>query len=522
VVLDCRARMQAATGEGGSRFEKALAVARGYVREAGAQRQFALVKVDTAASVAVPFTGDEKPLLDALEAAKPGDAAGEMDAALELAGTLLEARKGSRRIILLSDREPSAQPGVPLTVHTFPALAENVGITRFATRPLPANPETSEVLLEVRNFGKSPVKTTVEVAYDGRAIDVKPLALAAGEASLSVFPVLVKSTRTSRGWLTAKVDFADGLALDNAAFAALPPARAKRVLLVSNGSFFLERLLEADTALKFELLTPDAYSPEIASKFAAVIFDGGIPKGFDLAKAQGNFLFLKTTPFSAGAVVEQPLVTDVDSAHPITRNVSLKNVSILKAQTLAVPVPADGWTFSAPLKSFENALLIAGSRGAQRMAALAFDVVDSDLPLRVAFPLLMSNAVHWLSGDEPDALPSLVAGKTFALEAGQLASAAPLVVWPADGVVPPPAVSGALRPMKNGFYQIAGTTGKRWMAVNTFSSSESDLASGQGESKQAALPTTPLSGWPIWQWLACAAFTLLVAEWWLHHRRRTE
>lgn len=469
LVLDCRARMQATAADGTTRFARALQTARSYVREAGDQRQFAIVKLDAAASVAVPFSNEEKPLLDALENLQPTDATGDIDTALKLANALLDARKGSRRVITLSDRE-------------FPASAENVAITRFATRPLPANPETSEVLLEVRNFGKSPIRTNVELSYDDKPLDVKPLELAPGATSFTVFPVLTKSSRLARGQLTAKLDTADALALDNIAFATLPPARAKRILLISNGNFFLERLLEADATVKFELLTPDAFTPALATKFATVIFDGTVPAGFDLAKSEGTFLFLKATPFPAGEIINQPLVTDVDATHPATRNVSLRNVSILHAQTLALPSPADGWTFSAPLRSFDNALLITGQRRSQRIAALAFDVNDSDLPLRVAFPLLLSNTIHWLAGDEP------VVEQTT-----------------------------AVLPMKNGFHH----DGTRWVAVNTFSAAESQLSTADAQTP-AALPSAPLTGWPLWQWLAAAAFALLIAEWALHHRRRTE
>ncbi len=520
LVLDCRARMQATSPDGTVRFEKALAAARGYVREVSDARQFAIVKLDAAPSVAVPFTGDEKPLLDTLANVQASDATGDMDAALNLASSLLDARSGSRRIILFSDRQPATALRFPLTTHAIPANTENVAITRFATRPLPANPETSDVLLEVRNFGKAPVTTNVELSYDGKPLDVKPVQIPAGTSILSVFPTLAKPSRTSRGWLTARLDAADGLMLDNTAYAMLPPARAKRVLLISKGSFFLEKMLEADTTVKFELLTPDAYSPAIGAKFAATIFDGEMPPGFDLAKSDGNFLFIKRTPFPAGAVIDQPLVTDVDAAHPATRNVSLRNVTILHAQTLAIPPSADGWQFAAPLRSFENALLITGQRKAQRIAALAFDVVDSDLPLRVAFPLLISNTVHWLAGAEPDSLPSLIAGQTLALGPDQKASSQTLTAWPRDGVIAAPTVTGAFQPMRDGFYQVVDADGARWLAVNTFSDAESALSSG-ADTLPVALPTT-LTGWPLWQWLAVAAFALLVGEWWLHHKRRTE
>ena len=62
-----------------------------------------------------------------------------------------------------------------------------MAITRFATRPLLTSPQTSEVLLEVANFGRAPVKANVELAFDGRLLDVKPLGLAPGGERLEVF-----------------------------------------------------------------------------------------------------------------------------------------------------------------------------------------------------------------------------------------------------------------------------------------------------------------------------------------------
>ena len=71
----------------------------------------------------------------------------------------------------------------------------------------------------------------------------------------------------------------------------------------------------------------------------------------------------------------------------------MQNVTFLRAASLAVP-QLDGWTFQTPIRAFDHPLLLTGERHAtppQRIAALALDVSDSDLPLRVAFPLLISN-----------------------------------------------------------------------------------------------------------------------------------
>ena len=529
LVLDARARMQAVEPDGTIRFEKARQLARDYARQAGGQRQFALLTVGAKTTVAVPFTDDEKPLLQGLDRATATDATGELDAALKLADSLLGARSGSRRIVVLTDHTlpTRAADTIPIATHAIGTPLDNLAITRFATRPMPANPETSEVLLEVHNFGRTAVKTEIELSFDGRAIEVKPLALSAGERRLEIFTSVPRPARSARGWLTARLVTNDALPLDNIAFATLPPPRTIRVLLVSKGNAFLEKFLSVDSGVKFQFVSPEAYQPSMAEKFEAVIFDDTLPAAFDLRTASGNFLFLKATPFSAnGTPVDQPLVTDVDASHPATRLVSLQNVTILRAESLALPAPHDGWTFFAPLRSFDHPLLITGERKSQRVAGLAFDVLQSDLPLRVAFPLLMSSTLHWLAGEQSDSLPSPTCGEAIALSQGQSVATDPLTSSPKPGGKPQPTpITGFFEPQRNGFYQMSDNGTTRWLAVNTFSAAESDLrASAQNETPHGAItaPFVGLRGLPPWQWFALAAFILISAEWWLFHRRKTE
>ena len=529
LVLDARARMQAIEPDGATRFEKALLLARDYARQAGGQRQFALLTVGATATVAVPFTDDGKPLLQALNRATASDAAGDLDAALGLADSLLGARSGDRQIVVLTDRElPMRTAGaLPVTVHAVGTSLDNLAITRFATRPMPANPETSEVLLEVQNFGRATAKTEIELAFDGRTIEVKPLTLSAGESRLEIFTSVPRPARNARGWLTARLSANDPLPLDNVAFATLPPQRPIRVLLVSKGNAFLEKFLSVDSGVKFEFMLPEVFQPSMAEKFETVIFDGTFPPAFDLRTAKGNFLFLKATPFSsAGTPIEQPLVTDVDASHPTTRLVSLQNVTILRAETLTLPEPHDGWTFAAPLRSFDHPLFITGERAGQRVAGLAFDVLQSDLPLRVAFPLLMNSTLRWLAGERMDSLRSLTSGETLPLARGQSVAEAPLTVPPKPGWKPQPtSITGFFEPQRNGFYQMSDSGATRWIPVNTFSAAEADLRSDARDTEPpvaVAMPLGAFRGLPIWQWLALAAFVLISAEWWLFHRRKTE
>ncbi len=532
LILDTRARMRATEPDGQSRIAKARAKAENLIHEASAARQIAMISADAGPRVVTPFTDDEKALRDNLARVDATDASGDLTSAIQLAAELLASRAGEHRIVVLTDRIPDEKPQniqTPIDFVTVGTARDNLAITRFATRPVPNSPQTSEVFLEVVNFSHAPAKTNVELAYDGQLLDVKPLSLEPGGHAVQVFPAVPRPSNRAHGWLTARLDTADALSSDNVAYAVLPVEPPRRILLVSNGNWFLEKLLGAEQTLSFELIAPDAFTPGLAPKFDAVLFDNLVPPGFDLEKTPGNFFFLKQTPFNAtGPVVDQPLISDTDSGHPVLRLVNLQNVTLLHAALLTLPTNGD-WTWQAPIRSFDHPLLITGERhgASQRLAALAVDIGDSDLPLRVAFPLLISNTLHWLAGEDVTPILSKRAGETITLAAGESILSEPQTPWkkPAKPEAGAP-VQNLFQPLVNGFYQMQTSDGSRWLAVNTFSEEESDLrAAGNPSISRSSLPTLPVTSlppWPLWQYLAAAALLLFALEWWLFHRRRTE
>ena len=533
LIVDTRARMQAIENGTQTRFARALAEARRYVREAGPGRQLALLSAGASPKVIVPFTSDERALLTGLDSLAVTDAGGDLDASLALADSLLASRKGDARIVLLTDSERATPPSTlnsQLSVIPCGTAQDNVAITRFATRPLLASPQTSEVLLAIKNFGHGAVSGNVEISFDGKLLDVKPFTLEPGKERFDVFPSVPRTSRRARGWLTAKLDVKDALPVDNTAYAVLPPPQSQRVLLVTKGNWFVEKLLAADQQTQFELIEPTAWQADFAAKFDAVILDNFIPPAFDLAKSTGNFLFLKTSPFTTiDAPIEQPLVSENDANHPIMRLVNLQNVTIVRSAPLKVPEPADGWTWQTPLRSFEHPLLLTGTRrtstGEQRLATLAFDVGDSDLPLRIAFPLLMTNATRWLAGESREPITGAIAGESISLPPNAMISTEAFTNLEAQPD-PMKTTAGFFQPLHDGFHLITENDASIWVAVNTFSEAESDLRSGDPSGKSSTpLPIAGLArfaGWPLWQYLALAALILFTIEWWLFHRRRTE
>ncbi len=556
VVLDARARMQARTGNG-TRFDEARQVAASYLRRASARQPVALLVADAAPRVAAGLTDDEKSLLAALDSTQPTDAGGSIEEAVALAGGLLAARPGAHRIILVTDHTPAPVPGIAAAeletrLVSDPATPrENVGITRLSARPLPASPETDEVFVEIENFGSQRQTGRVELSFEGRLLDVKPYALAPGERRADVYPALAARTgiANARGWLLAHLDpddkTADAFAPDDEAFATIPPPRPTRVLLVTRGNWFLESLLKADDQLAFDQLTPDAFQAAQAAGFDAVILDDLLPPELeDLSKLPaGNFLFLHRAPLPAapdGPELAHPLITDLDAASPLLRLVNLRDVTVLRAQAWTLPESANdagGWRFNAPVRSLEHPLVVTGERPGQRFVALAFGATDSDLPLRVAFPLFIRDAVGWLAGrgDATEAPGAVRAGESIMLAPGETLWTRPQRAFQPINDIPAAETlrgPGVFEPLHNGFYLRKNADGStRWLAVNTGDREQSTLNAAPGGPAPAAPAAAPtnasvhweaMSVWPPWVYLALGAFVFCALEWWGFHRRRTE
>ena len=95
LVLDASASMRA-TDDGGSRWNRAVVLAREAIGRKAAGDAVALVWAGDKPVVIAPLTTDREKLFHALDAAKPTDAPGDMREAISFAGTLVASRAGAQ------------------------------------------------------------------------------------------------------------------------------------------------------------------------------------------------------------------------------------------------------------------------------------------------------------------------------------------------------------------------------------------------------------------------------------------
>lgn len=518
VILDARARMQA-----GETFRAAVRSAMNVASQAGANHEVALLAVEGSPVVLSSFTTDGRELREKLGKISVSDAGGGMEETLALARNLLAGREGGKKLVVVTDR-PLENPGDAEEILVGKG-ADNVAILALAQRSLPSSPQSAEVLARLGNFSKQDRKVELELSLDGRPFDMQHLEMKAGE-ELNLSTLISEDLlRGGQGFFRARLTSPDDLAVDNEARAAISTGGQLRVLLVTANNPFLESALKASPNIAMDILTPENWKNGMGGGFDAVIFDGWLPDGATVESlGTGAFLFFGRSPFQSSDEPEKAFgLEQTEPQSPLLWNVDVSAFLLDRARQLKSPADP-GWRVSAPLESGGLPVLLAlESPQRQRMVATAFGIGDTDFPLRVGFPLFISNVVHWLAGRDGEGMGTLKAGQTFVPADKEEIGLNPRQE---AGLLTGETSSRTREPIrlkKNGYYELRSMEDERvrWLAVNTASREESDLR----EARTGNKVLTWALGWGglhPWQWLGLAAFVLILAEWFLHHRRITE
>jgi hypothetical protein len=163
---------------------------------------------------------------------------------------------------------------------------------------------------------------------------------------------------------------------------------------------------------------PEAYPAEGA--FDVTIFDGVAPP---VAAGSGGVLYLappsdEHTPFKLGSKLTSDPTTplgfdELDDRHPIVRYLSLGEINVGRARELEAVEKKD----VAVGRSLKGTLLLAGRRKGKPFVALGFDVRDSDLPLRVAWPLFVMNVIAHFIDEDTGYISSFRTGEVWSIPA---------------------------------------------------------------------------------------------------------
>ncbi len=535
IVLDVSASMSATDVEG-SRLEQAKRRARQIARAMSRRDEGALVACGARGRVLVPLTGDRRRLLSALERLRSTDQSGNMTDGL-LLGLSLAAKRPRATVYLISDGAFAALPEVSTCAKvrfiTVGERSDNVALLAFeAARP--AGAAEHQVFVRLHNYAPTRKQCVLSIYHEDELIDARRIELEAGAGKVETYAAAIAQA----GLLRAELEADDDLAADNVAYALVTPPAARSILLVGPGNLFLlQALLVLPEVEVFETESLSEQQAEQAyEKYDVVIFDRTpIPappqRGAVMAVAASGWLELA----SPGEKVETPTISRWDKQHPALRYVNLSAVQIAQAYALG-PGPdavalahAGGAVATGTARSRaagEAPMIVAYEQPEVRGLALGWNLMDSDLPLRVGFPVLLSNAIRWLGEVGGGQQVRVVRpGETLSISAPPEAAHAE-VLLPDGGRSRLDVVGGQIifaHADRVGVYRMTvGEQRRRW-AVDLRDPHESDLAPRRELKLGAHRVETGVrelrAERHFWPYLALLALLALVAEWHLFHRR---
>lgn len=532
VVLDASASMRA-TDVDGSRFDAARAVVARWIDEIGGDDRLTLILAGRTPRVLAAASADREALHAALAATAPEAGSADWSSALALAGGAAQGFQDARVVVVSDGGLPPDLPGLPVETIYVPVgeSGENLALLALATRRLAPGATAgdedqgrTQLFASVANLGREAQTALLSIELDGALYDSRRIEVEAGE-QVGLTWELQPGVETIRAQLGEQT--ADYLSLDDEAWAVVEGSASNRVLLVGPGNLFLEQAIASLPGVELFLAPSDA---PLDPAFDMFVFDS-VPLPDPPPDAP---LFIVNPPPDGGSellrvtgVFSDTAVTGrIDS--PLLEFVDWAGVNVRAAQQVAAP-------WARPVLSAEGgALLLAGEQAGRRIVILPFALGDgnTDLPLRIAFPLLVANIASWLNPGRAFAAPAgLAPGDPVAITPGPETTA--VVVERPDGDLwlQPVAGGGPLlfgETAEPGLYRVAlrsrgGERPAGQFAVNLFQPGESRLLPAPSLRLGQTTVEQPEEGENVgqrelWPWLAALAVLVLFVEWWVYYR----
>ncbi len=406
LVVDASASM-GATDLTPNRLEAAKAAAIDALRELPTGGKVSVIAAGRTARIVATGSTDLARVRQAIASIQVTASNGDLGDALTLASALA-ARSGDAEILVATDAAlasvPTRRVEAPVRVIQVGRERKNQAIVALAIRTAPSG-LTKSAFVSVANLDIESARRRIEVYGDGVLLEARNVFMDPQQrADVVIDDITQQNTRrvdvievrlvadSGSGTTGAPPD---QLASDDRAWAIVPSDELRQILLVSEGDPYLETALSYLPNTELYGRAPKDYDTTTGlEEFELIIFENFLPR------VMPDTAVLAIAPPRTGPLGEvtgnlvNPGIGSLNPEEPILRYVDLSTIHIGEAKELVLPdwartvIPGPG---GAPL-------LYAGERAGQRAAVLAFEPRKSDLPLQVAFPIMLANLTGELLG----------------------------------------------------------------------------------------------------------------------------
>lgn len=482
-----------------------------------------------------------------------------------------ESAAPAASVILFTDGRIGDAPDVmpqrldlrKMEVVTIGRRTDNIGIVAMDARRSYETPEMLQVFATVRNFGSESVTCDATLYIDGEHLDVQTLELSPGLVSSdaagdppaddgiesnpppgSVVAIAFDRVEFERGGVVeVRLNVDDALSADNRAWTVIHPPRRVDLLLVTEGNYFLEKVLSSlnvnltqMTGEQYEQASDDEIIEAGRARYDVVVFDGYATGRLPV----GNYWFWGAVPkidgFQERGVVDDEAIIDWDEAHPILRHASVGHINVF-FHWLRIKLPDGAIRLIEGETEDSTPLAYVTKAGSQFLiCALPIFVSDeidgtpmlnTDWVMKPDFVMFVTDAVQYLSSSADTAgFGSIRPGdpQSIPLPAGTRT----VVVRRPDGTRDTLPVGGNsvtyARTRRVGIYAFEpAVEGRETLAVNLFSANESRVSPRGvvvlGSETLSVTKGENLVNEPLWPWLMMGLLVVCLFEWVVYNKR---
>lgn len=428
-VIDASASMLAQSSNPkrwDSRLDEAIASIRDEVSHLGTRDRAALIVAGAEVSVRAPL-GLVSDLLEATRRPITPAGVGSLTEALSLARAMTANAPNQAWLRVFSDDHPSASLSSKLdqcenrrTTCAWTRVggpSANVAISSFAARRAHGDVALVDISAEVRNLSPTPSSVGLRIISAGVPLTTLSLELPAeGSERVSLRGLDAPQQRFTAELYPLDGSALSGVAYDDVAYAVVGPRAPVRVAKVADRqNLFLDAvLLSLDAELELVSMSMEE------ARRAPAFLDGFDLVMMDVSDESSPLPLPKTTtvffdpyrvkerpfPLKMRRRIRRPRLSARPIDDPLVKGIVFKDVNISEATSFELD------DSDRPLlKHLNEPIAASRSHDYGEWIVIGFDPVRSDLPLRAAFPMLVSRVVQRLRPPAATVAPRLWAGR---------------------------------------------------------------------------------------------------------------
>lgn len=395
IILDTSASMQSKEKDE-TRFDVATKEIEKIINNLKPDTRATLITVDSNPNIIVNNSKDKANLKKRLNSIKPSSKSDNFDDTISLVKAMTKDMT-SYNVIFFTDKEIITDID-NVVINNINSNSINVAIENLSHS---INGNDITVLATVTNYSAHAVDFDMSLFTDSKLHDVREISLKPNESKDVYWDSLDNKIST----IKTDIDIDDALDLDNSRYHVVNSNPIKKVLLISKENIFLEKAISLNKGV-------DLYKSneviENLNGYDLYVFDGMLPKELP---DDGNIIMLNPSNNQLFNVLdtkkegELKLLND-DLFRYVKLDFVLGEAKQLEAPKWAIPV----------LIFDDEPVIFKGQKDKQKYIVCGFDIHNTDLPLKVDFPILIQNMLDYTLNLSRQEKTSIASGESIEID----------------------------------------------------------------------------------------------------------